>query len=158
MRRLRAAFDASGKVLEYLAAACLAAITLLVSVQIFFRYILHSPLTWPEEVIRLLFVWLSFLGATIVFRRGGHFRLKFIFELLGRKAGRRLRVFTDVLMLAFIALLFYQGVAILKMAFISRYMSINLSVGWSYLAIAVSCLLMIPYIIIDLLDNYRGEK
>lgn len=41
-------------------------------VGVFFRYVLNSALSWSDELATWMFVWLAFLGATSVLRRGGH--------------------------------------------------------------------------------------
>src|SRR5512133_1263205 len=40
--------------------------------QVFARYILNNPLSWSEELSRLVFIWTIFLGAGVMVRRGGH--------------------------------------------------------------------------------------
>ena len=65
-------------ILEYCAAALLAAASMLICLQVFYGTSLRRRLPASEEILRFLFVWLSFLGATVVFRRGGHFRLDFL--------------------------------------------------------------------------------
>jgi len=41
----------------------------IVAAQVFFRYALNSSLFWSEELARYLLVWLTFLGATVAYRR-----------------------------------------------------------------------------------------
>ena len=38
--------------------------------QVFFRYVLNASLSWSEELTRLLFVWLTFLGFGLAAQRG----------------------------------------------------------------------------------------
>jgi C4-dicarboxylate transporter DctM subunit len=52
------------------AVTLMAALVIVVGLQVFFRYILNSPLPWPEEVSGYLFVWAVFLGATMTIYRG----------------------------------------------------------------------------------------
>lgn len=41
--------------------------------QVFLRYFFHAPLAWSDELARLLLVWVSFLGVTLVhFSDQGH--------------------------------------------------------------------------------------
>jgi C4-dicarboxylate transporter DctQ subunit len=49
-------------------------------VNIFFRYVLNSPLTWPFELIVSGFVWLAILSATYVRRVGGHVKFTMTYE------------------------------------------------------------------------------
>lgn len=120
---------------------------------------LEAPLTWSEEILRFLFVWLSFLGATILFRRGGHFRLDFlVHKTVKPKMARQIFIVVDLILLAFICLLAYQGAALLKMAFFNRYVAVEMSIGWSYLAIPICCALRLPYVISDLVKEIRGRR
>ncbi|MFR3118365.1 MAG: TRAP transporter small permease [[Clostridium] symbiosum] len=43
-------------------AATMAIVCLLLIVQVFFRYVLNSPLIWSEECARYMFVWTVMLG------------------------------------------------------------------------------------------------
>lgn len=45
------------------------AMTVVVNLQIFARYLFSAPMIWPEEVTRLTLVWLTFLGAAALGRR-----------------------------------------------------------------------------------------
>ncbi len=46
--------------------------TLIVAVQVFCRYVLNNSLFWAEELSRYLLVWLTFLGASVAYRRNVH--------------------------------------------------------------------------------------
>jgi TRAP-type C4-dicarboxylate transport system permease small subunit len=43
--------------------------TLIVAVQVFFRYVLNHSLFWSEELARFILVWLTFLGASCAYYR-----------------------------------------------------------------------------------------
>ncbi len=43
-----------------------------VAVQVFFRYVLNQSLFWSEELARFMLVWLTFLGASVAYKRGSH--------------------------------------------------------------------------------------
>lgn len=55
------------KTLRVIDTMILIAIVLLVTVQVFFRFILQSPLGWTEQIARLLFLWGIMLGIPVVF-------------------------------------------------------------------------------------------
>ncbi len=44
----------------------------IVALQVFFRYVLNQSLFWSEELARYLLVWLTFLGASVAYRRKVH--------------------------------------------------------------------------------------
>ncbi len=62
--------------IEYLAALVLAADVGVVFLSVIFRYFLHQPFDWAEEVARSLMVCLVFLGAASVLARRGHSSLE----------------------------------------------------------------------------------
>ena len=58
--------------LEQATAVLLAAIALIVALEVVSRYILNVSLAWSEEIARHLFIWASFLGAGVALKRGAH--------------------------------------------------------------------------------------
>jgi TRAP-type C4-dicarboxylate transport system permease small subunit len=46
--------------------------SIIVAVQVFCRYVLNHSLFWSEELARYLLVWLTFLGASVAYRRKVH--------------------------------------------------------------------------------------
>jgi tripartite ATP-independent transporter DctM subunit len=59
-------------VVEHIAAAVLAVDVAVVFASVIFRYVLHDPLDWAEEVARALMVTQVFLGAATIVGRRGH--------------------------------------------------------------------------------------
>lgn len=54
-----------------------------VGLGVVWRYVLGSPLLWPDEIARLALVWLTFLGAAQLFSyQTGHLSLTFLTERL----------------------------------------------------------------------------
>jgi TRAP-type C4-dicarboxylate transport system permease small subunit len=58
--------------IEYLLFGLGFTMTVVVAVQVFFRYVLNQSLFWSEELARYLLVWLSFLGTSVAYRRKAH--------------------------------------------------------------------------------------
>ena len=71
-----------GKGVDYIAAILLAVMTVLVFLQVLFRYWLQLPLDWGEEVSRYLFIWSAMLGAAIAAKRRAHFGIDFLVTAL----------------------------------------------------------------------------
>ncbi|WP_299980715.1 TRAP transporter small permease [Desulfobacula sp.] len=55
--------------IEYLIFGLGFTMTIVVAVQVFFRYVLNHSLFWSEELARFLLVWLTFLGASSAYYR-----------------------------------------------------------------------------------------
>ncbi|MDB5958425.1 TRAP transporter small permease [Ramlibacter sp.] len=90
---------AAERVVEALMALDLALIVLLVFSNVVGRYGFGAGFAGAEEVSRLLFVWLVFLGAVLALRRGGHLGVALLQARLPRPLRRACAVLTHVLML-----------------------------------------------------------
>ncbi|MEA2063307.1 MAG: TRAP transporter small permease [Gemmatimonadota bacterium] len=51
-------------------------------VQIFFRYVLNAPLTWPHEITLIAFIWTTLLGACYARRLNAHVCFGVVYDLL----------------------------------------------------------------------------
>ena len=71
--------DALGGLLEKVCGAfcvaCFVAMTLVVLVGVFFRYVLNDPFMWTEEAARYLQVWMGFVAVSIALRRDKHIKV-----------------------------------------------------------------------------------
>lgn len=67
-----------------MAVALLVMLYLLLIAQVFFRYVLSSPLGWTEELARFTFVWLVFMGSALLAAKNSHIVVTFIADLFGR--------------------------------------------------------------------------
>jgi TRAP-type C4-dicarboxylate transport system permease small subunit len=61
-------------------------------VSVVFRYVLNSSLSWSDEFVRYLFVWLTLLGSAVVFRDREHIRIDYFISLCPPKLRRVIEV------------------------------------------------------------------
>lgn len=71
------------RALEYVIAGCLVAMVCLVFGNVVLRYVFNSGIAVSEEISRWLFVWLTFLGATVALRDHGHLGTEVLVGRLG---------------------------------------------------------------------------
>jgi TRAP-type C4-dicarboxylate transport system permease small subunit len=72
---------------------------------VFFRYVVGAALPWPEEISGYLLVWISFSGAYLAVRDGGHINLDIFIEKLPEPWHRLALSLVDLLVAAFLVLL-----------------------------------------------------
>ena len=82
-----------GYLVEIPAAALVVTEVLVLFAGVVFRYLLHRPLIWSDELASILFLWLAMLGAVVAFRRGEHMRMT---ALVARVSPTQ-RAFLDVI-------------------------------------------------------------
>ncbi len=133
----------------YIAVVALAVTIILLSLQVFFRYVLNASLTWSEEVSRFTYVWFVYLGVSMAVRSKDHVRvvahLKYFFPGFYRK----ILFFSDVVWLCYSMLLLWESVKYIKLMFRFKFLSPSLGVSmvWIYMIIPLVFILMIVRLI-----------
>ncbi len=117
-----------------MSATLLVATVAIAFVQVVFRYVLNSALSWPEEMARFAFVWFVFLAAAMVTRRSRHVVIDLLPRALGPGALRVHACAARIVSAAVAAfLLVYGADLVLK----STYVSPALEWPYTYLYLAV---------------------
>jgi TRAP-type C4-dicarboxylate transport system permease small subunit len=87
------------RLVEWLMALALAVMVVLIFGNVVLRYAFNSGIAWAEEVSRLMFVWLIFLGAILALRQHAHLGVELLQARLPRAARRACAVVSHLLML-----------------------------------------------------------
>ncbi len=88
-----------GKAIEAICVIILAAMSILVFLNVVLRYGFNSSINITEEVSRYLFVWLTFLAAVLAFNENQHVSVTVFVEKFSPTAKKLLGIITDVIML-----------------------------------------------------------
>lgn len=73
------------KILEVVMVLCLAAMCLMVFSNVVLRHFFNSGMNIGEELSRFMFIWLTFLGAIVAMREGGHLGVDMVIRRLSGK-------------------------------------------------------------------------
>lgn len=111
--------------------------------QIFFRFVLDSPLVWSEELARLLTVWLTFLGAAVVCWDGRHLNIDVGFGLLRPNAQAVVRVINAALAIGLLLFIFRPTLRLVEIENFSELGALELPSGIVRLPVAVGGALMV---------------
>jgi len=97
------------KSIEYLIFGMGISMTFVVALQVFFRYLLNQSLFWTEELARYLLVWISFLGATVAYRRKVHPGIDVIFVKMPPLAKKGLALVVHAASMGFFVVMLVYG-------------------------------------------------
>lgn len=130
-----------------LSGTALVAITLMIPAGVFMRYVLNSPLSWPEPASVVMMVAFSFLGGAAVYRANVHIAVQTLVKAAPPGAAAALRWAADACMIA--TALFMTGYGA-HLCYQTWYQSIaefpGLPVGLTYLPIPIGGLLTLLFI------------
>lgn len=123
---------------EWLLVLALGAMVVMVFGNVVLRYAFDSGITVSDELSRLLFVWLTFLGAVVVLRQGGHLGFDLVTSALP-KAGRRVcRIVSNLLMLLCCGVFLWGAWAQAAMNMGNLAPVSGVPLGWTYAAAVVA--------------------
>lgn len=106
------------------------------------RYVFSFALTWADEMARFLFVWLTFLGATVGLARGAHIGMDIIVQTLPPRAARVMQALALVLMMVFLAVWGWYSVELVERSMTFRTPAMGMPRGYIYAIAPFSAVLM----------------
>ena len=140
-------------------ALLMAALVLDVLWQVFTRFVLLDPSSWTEELARYLMIWVGLIGAAYAAGRRMHLSVDLLQSKLTGVRARTLRSIIGGCTLAFALVALAGGGTrlvwiMLKLGQTSA--SLEVPIGYVYLAVPVSGLLIAWYAALDLIADYRS--
>jgi TRAP-type C4-dicarboxylate transport system permease small subunit len=113
--------------------------------QVFCRFVLGDPLSWSEELARYLFVWVSFLGAAVAYRRGSHIVVETILVLMPRRVQIVLGWVADAFVVVALLALLVHGIDIVEATGNVEATMLQIPMSWVYASVPVSAAVMLGY-------------
>lgn len=126
-----------------------------VAAQVFFRYVLNHSLFWSEELARYILVWLTFLGASVAYRRGAHPRIDLLASRSNPRRERTLRIGAHLVAMAFFLLLVIYGAQFAYFVRLQISPALQLPKWIVMLVLPVSGLLMLLHALAAILTAIR---
>jgi TRAP-type C4-dicarboxylate transport system permease small subunit len=147
---------------DEVASVLLAAITVILVLQICTRYFLGDPLSWTEEVSRHLFVWLVFFGASGAIRDRSHIAVDVVNTLLPARIRRIVMLGSNVLVLFFLINVLYWGARAVGRMWGLSTATLEIPFGLVYTVFPITASLMIIRTLVqmreDLVTGGTGER
>lgn len=136
-----------------------AALLILVAVNVFCRYVLNIGITWSDEVARLLFVWIVFIGAFISYKRNSHAALNVLGNKLPLKIRRYYRLILAGLEIVFMFVLTWFGtVHVLNTDKFGQVTAgLGVPMSWFYLVIPITGLMMMLHLLISAIRAFKNK-
>jgi TRAP-type C4-dicarboxylate transport system permease small subunit len=138
--------------------ALIGLIVLVTCMAVWWRYVLNDPLSWTEQISRILFVWVTFLGAASLYRGVQHIAIDMLYLALPVGPLRQgVYWLNQVLILLLAVLLFWFGGKLSLDNLSQTFGALEISPSTFYLAAPVSAVLIIVYWFEKLLDPATRE-
>ena len=144
MKTIMAGLDRLMHLDEVLGSLALFALFVIALANALMRYFLNAPLAWAEEILQLLLVWATFLGASALVRRNEHVLIDLFGERLPGPLERwRERIFNVVMIMTAAGVMLYWGLKLLPFAAFRSTPMLQIPYFWVYLVIPLSAAMML---------------
>lgn len=142
------------QVLEIVCSGMLVSMVLLVLYQVFTRAVLGKPNTITEELVRFGLIWVSLLGAAYVVGKKSHLAVTLLSSYLKEAQKKRVAIIIQVLFILFASVvMIYGGSKGVSVTMHQVSPSMNIPMGYIYLAVPVSGALILIYSVLNLFDG-----
>ena len=125
----------------------LAAMALMVFANVALRFLTDESILWVEEVSRYLMIWLTFIGAGLVLRYGGHIGIDTLQDMWPAHAPK-VRLVVFVLLLGFFAFMVWIGTRYALLTWNQITPVMQIPVGIVYLAMPIGFALLIVHLLL----------
>jgi len=124
------------------AVALFTAMVVVTTLGVFFRYVLNNALPWAEEADRYLFIWLSFVGASITMRYKAHIAVDLLLRYVSPAWRHRLTLIAQGCVLVFLGVVFWASLPVIELTSETRATATDIPLSWVYLAAPTGCILI----------------
>jgi len=146
------------RVLEWLIAALVAALLIIVASTFIDRHFVTLPMAAPDAYARVILVWLTFVGFALAVKGGLNIRVDLIDARLPAKARRVLDYVFDVVMLGLTVMLGMNGWRVVAIGQDQERLGTMMSEAWPSAALFVSCILLVLFLMLRIALRFCGRE
>ncbi len=147
------------KFLKYLLVYMFILLVITVLLQVFSRYTLAVAIPWTEDGARLILIAITFLGAAVALRDDEHVAINFFLKKIPFRQKRYVNMFINILILFFLIYFIKGSIEMTIKNWILPVVSFpKLKIGYIYLFLPFSALLMVYFLILKIIKDINNIK
>jgi TRAP-type C4-dicarboxylate transport system permease small subunit len=132
---------------EFLLIATLSAMTIAVFLQVLFRYVVHLPLFWTEELARYCLIWASLLGASIALKKKQHIAVTYFLEHVPGGLATKLTFAAQVSVVLILAVMIWGGIKLVLVTSAQISPALRIPMAVPYLALPLGSAVMLFHMV-----------
>ncbi|KJS19692.1 MAG: hypothetical protein VR72_17695 [Clostridiaceae bacterium BRH_c20a] len=142
------------KVINFILIILLSSLVIVMFASVVWRYFFNLPFSWAEQFTGWTFVWLTYLGAAVAYRRGSHIGVDVVVKKLPDSIRFIVSIVMDLSIGCFLLVFIYYGFVITITTFGQAYGAFELPPSYMYAAGPVSGFLMFLCMIEGLINRF----
>ena len=149
------------KVIEWLLVGLLSLMVFNVSWQVFSRFVIGNPSSWTEELTRYSLIWLGMIGAGYVTGKKMHLAIDYFANKVKEPTRSYIEIFIHATVLLFaLTVMVVGGTNLVALTLYLEQISASLQIqlGYVYLALPISGILIIFYSTENIYEILKSKK
>jgi TRAP-type C4-dicarboxylate transport system permease small subunit len=134
----------------------LAALLILIVINIILRYMFNMPLFWSEEISNALFIWMGFIGMAYAQGNSSLIALTTLSDKFSGTTKKFVDLFNDLIIAAVVITMFYYSITVWPYLMITPALKIH--EGFIYICVPISFGLMIVHQLLKITGNLVNIK
>lgn len=132
------------KIQEYICFLLFFGMVVVGGISVFSRFVLNLSITWAEELIRFLCIWLTFVGSALTVRKDGHVSIDIFISIIKNNKVRAVYYcLSRIIGIIFLIILFPASVQLVQRTGNSLAAALPIKFSWIYLAVPVGIVNML---------------
>lgn len=127
---------------KYFSGAALVLMTLIITVQVFGRYVLNASPVWAEQAALLILIWCVFIAAAAGMREGFHIRIAAVVDRLPNRLRGPTNLVSNAVVALFGVAMIVFGVELASATWHHVIPTLGIPRGFAYIPISVSGVLI----------------
>jgi len=131
------------------------ALVVLISVSVFYRYVLAAALSWPDEVAGIVFVWFTLLGVALLVSENAHIAFEIVESFTPPVVTWLLRLLTHAIVILYAAFMLLYGWQYMQMFPFETSPAAGIDLTWLKSAVPVAGGLILVFSLMNIVDLFR---
>lgn len=127
-------------------------IVLITLAAVWTRYVMNAPISWTEQVSNMMFVWIVFIGAAVLYRQHLHIAVDMFLLMLPKNLQPVAFWIIETGNLLFNIVLFVFSLKLTIDVLPTTYGALDISAAYMYASAPVACLMMMIYFVEKIVD------
>ncbi len=132
--------------------------TVMIFLQVIYRYVLGESLSFSEELARYMFIWSVAMGSALALRTRSHIGVEILVERLPASMAKPAKVLACAISLVFYGMLIWYGFEMVGETMDQESAALELPMGYVYLAVPLSAIALFICKIKNVLDDLFVAK
>ncbi|POR52573.1 TRAP transporter small permease [Bosea psychrotolerans] len=125
--------------------------------QVLTRFILQEPATWSEPLIRMMLIWMAYLGLAAAVRAGSLISVDLLYRLVRGRQRRALEAMIALATLVLLGVLVWFGIDLTNRVRFQNLAGLEIPVSFAYAAIPTGALISMLAVVAHFFDPRREE-